>query len=143
MVSDLINGISNALYTNFEGVDIYSESIEQGFNEPCFFVVTLNASESPLLGARALRNVDFNIQYFPSSEHAKNAEIEAVAAKLYGVLRRITLLNGDSVNGMNLHHETQDGVLHFFVKYRAVIYYSEEPSELQGSISHSVGVNND
>lgn len=143
MVSDLINGISNALYNNFEGVDIYSESIEQGFSEPCFFVVTLNSSETPLLGVRALRSVDFNVQYFPSNKHAENAEIEAVAAKLYGVLRRITLLNGDSVNGMNLHHETQDGVLHFFVKYRAVIYYPVEPVETQGSFSHSVGVNND
>ena len=143
MVNDFIDGISNALYANFDGVDIYSESIEQGFNEPCFFIVPLSASETPLLGNRAFRVVPIDVHYFPTSGHTQNAETQAVASKLYGVLRRITLLNGDQVNGLKLHHEIVGGVLHFFVEYRVVVYYPVEPVETQGSLSHSVGVKND
>lgn len=138
MVSDLLNGISVALYDNFEGVTIYSESVEQGLTEPCFFIVPLNASEIPLLNNRAYRHVPFDVHYFPKSK--TNLELEKVAAKLYIALRRITLPSEDQVNGMNLHHEVQDGVLHFFVEYKPVIYYKGDEAELLGTMTSNVGV---
>lgn len=143
MVNNIIDGISNALYENFEGVTIHSESIEQGFNEPCFFVMPLNPSEAPLLGDRAYRSVPLDIHYFPKSKTAPNAEMDGVASKLYGILRRINLLDGNSLNGMKLHHEIQDDVLHFFVEYKPIIKYMREPDELQESLTHEVGITND
>lgn len=140
MVNNIIDGISNVLYENFKGVSIHSESIEQGFEEPCFFVVPLNSSETPLVGARAIRNVPLDIHYFPKSKTAPNAEIEGVAAKLYVVLRRISLLSGEMLNGMDLHHEIENGVLHFFVKYTPIVRYVGEPDEMQNEITHNVGV---
>lgn len=142
MVNDIIDGISNALYANFEGVAIYSESIEQGFDEPCFFVMPLNPSETPLIGVRAYRSVPLDIHYFPKSKTAPNAEMEGVASKLYGILRRIALLDGNSLNGMKLHHEIQDNVLHFFVEYKPIIKYMRDPDEMQEDLTHKVGIAN-
>lgn len=143
MVNDIIDGISNALYENFEGVKIHSESIEQGFTEPCFFVMPLNPSETPLIGDRAYRTVPMDIHYFPKNKMTQNAEMESVASKLYGILRRITLLSGDSLNGMKLHHEIQDDVLHFFVEYKPIIKYMREADPMQEELAHEVGIADD
>lgn len=143
MVKDIIDGISNALYENFKGVTIYSESIEQGFEEPCFFVMPLNSSEIPLIGVRAFRSVPLDVHYFPKSEKEAYAEMENVASKLYGILRRITLLDGSMLNGFNLNHKAQDGVLHFFVEFKPPIRYVTEPDEMQESLDHNIEVEND
>lgn len=140
MVSDIINGISNALYSNFEGVTIYTESIEQGFESPCFFIMPLNVSESPLMGARAFRNMAFDVHYFPMSERASNAEIQTIASKLFGVLKRIDLLNGDKLNGFKLRYEVENGVLHFFVEYKPTIRYPVDAVEAQGELTQTIGV---
>lgn len=140
MVSDIIDGISNALYANFEGITVYSESVEQGLIEPCFFVMPLNPSETSLIGDRAIRNVPMDIHYFPFSKSEPRAEMELTASKLYGVLRRIALLDGNKLNGMNLHHEIENGVLHFFVEYKPIIRYPKTPDTAMETFTHNTEV---
>ena len=140
MVNDIVDGISDALYSNFEDVTVYSEKIEQGFTEPCFFIMPLNPSETPLIGNRAYRNVPIDVHYFPFSKSEPNKEMELIASKLYGVLRRLRLLNGNSLNGMNLHHEIEGGVLHFFVEYKPIIIYVGEPVDMQDTLTHNTEV---
>lgn len=140
MVSDIIDAISNAIYANFEGITVYSEKVEQGLNEPCFFVMPLNPSETPLLGDRAYRTVPLDIHYFPFSKSEPRREIELTASKLYGMLRRITLLDGNSLNGMNLHHEIEGEVLHFFVEFKPIIRYVSEPETMQETFTHKTEV---
>lgn len=143
MIKEIIDGISNALYANFQQVDIVSEGIEQGFTEPTFFIGVVETSEIPLLGNRAYRSMLFDIQYFPLSKNEPNNEIELTASKLYKILRRITLLDGDMLNGLRLNHKTEDGVLHFFVEYKPIVYYVGEAPDLQEEISYSVEVKNE
>lgn len=133
MVNDIINGISNALYDNFEGVEIYSDRLEQGFKEPCFFILSLISSEDRLLGDRAKRTLQFDIHYFPKGG---NDEIHEVEQNLYGVLRRIKLLNGDMLNGLKLHSEVVDRVLHFFVQYVPIIRYAGDEPEIMENLKH-------
>lgn len=141
MIKDIVDGISNELYANFEGVDILSEGIEQGFTEPCFYIATVNASETRLLGDRAIRNVLMDIHYFPLSESEPNAEMELTASKLYGVLRRLNLLDGTSLSGLNLNHTIQEGVLHFFVEYKPTIrYVDDNPVESMGEVHNKIEV---
>lgn len=131
MVNDIINGISNALYKNFEGVEIYSDRLEQGFKEPCFFILSLISSEDRLLGDRAKRTLQFDIHYFP-----KGDEIHEMEQNLYGVLRCIKLLNGDMLNGLKLHSEVVDRVLHFFVQYVPIIRYVGDEPETMENLQH-------
>lgn len=134
MVNDIVNGISNALYRNFEGVEIYSDRLEQGFKEPCFFILSLLSSEDRLLGDRAKRTLQFDIHYFPKGG---NDEIHEVEQNLYGILRRIKLLNGDMLNGLKLHSEVVDGVLHFFVQYVPIIRYVDDDGvEIMENLQH-------
>lgn len=140
MVSDIVDGISNAIYANFQGVTVYSEKIEQGLVEPCFFIMPLNPSETPLIGDRAYRTVPIDVHYFPISKSEPNKEMEQTASKLYGVLRRLQLLDGNSLNGMNLHHEIEGGVLHFFVEYKPIIIYVSEPDAMQENLTHNTEV---
>ena len=121
MVNDIIDGISNALYENFNDVEIYSDKLPQGFKKPCFFILSLISSEDRLLGDRAKRTLQFDVHYFPKGG---NSELYEVEQKLYEVLRHIQLLNGDSLNGLKLHGEIEDGVLHFFVQYLPIVHYS-------------------
>lgn len=143
MVSDIVDGISNALYENFEGVDILSEGIEQGFTEPCFFIMVVDASEKPLIGNRAIRDVLIDIHYFPEDENEPNAEIERVASNLYGVLRRIELPDGTLLNGLKLRHENKDLVLHFFVEYKPIVHYESEIYDDMETLTNEIEVRND
>lgn len=140
MVKAIIDGISNALYENFKGVTIYSESVEQGLEEPCFFIKTLNPSEIPLVGVRAFRLVPIDVHYFPDSEKEGYAEMESVASELYAILRRIKLVDGSLIGGWNLNHRIEDGVLHFFVEYKPPIRYITDPDELQEKLTHEIEV---
>lgn len=140
MVNDVIDGISNALYENFEGVEIRSEGIEQGYVEPSFFIECVSTTEIPLLGDRAYRSMLFDVHYFPSSEHEENKELQTVASMLYKVLRRITLLDGDMLNGLRLNHKITDGVLHFFVEYKPTIFYVGDKPSMQEDLRYKVGV---
>lgn len=138
MVNDLITGLSRTLYDNFDGVTIYVDNVEQGFETPSFFVYLVSSFESPLLGNRAKRVCLFDIHYFPKTE--KNEELQGVASKLYVILRQIKLLNGDSINGFKLEHEIDDGVLHFFVKYNPIIYYPSVESEAMSNITNQTTI---
>ena len=43
MVNSLISGISISINSEFgDEYEIYTESIKQGFNEPCFFIYNFN-----------------------------------------------------------------------------------------------------
>lgn len=123
MVNEIVDGISVALSDAFDGVTIYSESVAQGLQEPCFFILNLTAEEVRLLGNRAQRNMAFDIHYFPKSKVAPKAECQSVASGLYPVLRQITLLDGSNLLGLNLNHDIIDGVLYFNVEFKPTIQY--------------------
>ena len=143
MVNDVLDGISNALYKVFEGVEIRTEGLEQGFVAPSFFVDIVSTMDTPLLGNRAFRTMEFDVSYFPESETELNNECEKVASQLYGALRFIDLLDGTKLRGLELNHKVVDDVLHFFVKYKPIVYYIAEIPEKQGEIDVSVEVKHD
>lgn len=136
MVNEIVNGISNAIYSEFPNVSIYTESVEQGLSKPCFFIFPLNPSESPLIDNRAIRKIPFVIQYLTKNE----SEIHSVAENLFSTLRRIELLDGNQINGLNLKYEMKDGVLHFFVEYMPIVYYIKPKAEEFGDMYHKLGV---
>lgn len=120
MVNNIIAGIALKLDETFNELQIYSESIEQGLKEPCFFISLISTSMQPLLGNRAKRDYLFDIHYFPKSKTNSNVEMLGVSDCLMEELRQIRLLDGNYINGSKLSAQTVDGVLHFFVNYSVV-----------------------
>lgn len=123
MINDIVSGISNAIYEQYgQDKKIYTESIEQGFTEPCFFIAVLETTQARYIGNRYKLTVPVNVHYFPAT-NAKKREMQDVAQTLYYALQRITLVNGDMLNGFKLHWEIVEDVLHFFVNYMPIVSY--------------------
>lgn len=131
MINKIIDGISVGINTEFgDDHEIYTESVEQGLNEPCFSILCLNPTVEQVLGRRYFRSNQFCIHYFPSSDE-RRSECNSVAERLFVALEYITV-DGDLILGTDMHCEVVDGVLSFFVNYDMYVYKSvtkEEPME--------------
>ena len=134
MVNEIVNGITKAIYDEYgAGYKIYTESIKQGFKEPCFFVAVLENEQTRIIGNRYQKNIPINVQYFPGTI-AKNKEMREVAEVLYSILERITLLDGTMINGFQLHSEPVVDVLHFFVTYKPIVKYQQDAEETMAAV---------
>ena len=132
MVNNIIDGISIKLNQVFgDGTRIYSETVKQGLEEPCFFIAVLNPSQAKMIKGRYFRQHPFDVHYFPTNTDGKNKEIQSVASQLLDGLEYITLTNGDLVRGTNMNYEVVDGVLHFFVQYNMYIKKIEVSDDME------------
>jgi len=119
MLNEIVNGISIKLNSIFgDGYEIYTDDVEQGLEEPCFFIKSLVVINKPLLGKRKQRTYPFDITYFPQ---AGNEEMMEVSEKALEGLEYITLINGDLLRGSSLEAEIVDGVLHVSVNFNVIL----------------------
>lgn len=135
MVNRIIDGISIRINEVFgDDYEIYSEDIEQGFKEPCFFILPLNQKKSPKLKNRSFREYSFNIHYFPTSSYEKRREINSVLHTLMDELEYISIDN-DLIRGTNIKSEVVDNILHFFINYNLFTINSSNNDEDMTDIS--------
>ncbi|MEG2050893.1 MAG: hypothetical protein RR012_01185 [Oscillospiraceae bacterium] len=121
MINKIIDAIALSLNAEFTDThEIYTESIQQGLKEPCFFIFCLNPTSDLFLNKRYFRRNQFCIQYFPLGSDV-NAECNAVLERLFNCLGAVTVDNS-LVNGTKMHGEIVDGVLNFFVNYDLFVY---------------------
>ncbi len=140
MINDIISGMTNGIYQEFgSGYKIYTENIEQGLVEPCFFIALVESDQARIIGNRYMLTALFDVHYFPSTK-VKNKEMHDVANRLHGVLERITFLDGDMANGFGLKCELVDDVLHFFVSYKLTVKYQEAAEEQMAGVTVNAGV---
>lgn len=137
MINAIITGISRELGKEFgKRYKVYTEDVEQGLKEPCFFITCLNPTTKLFRGKKYFRTNQFCIQYFLENEKKANQECNEVAERLTWCLEYITA-DGDAMRGTNIHSEIVDGVLNFFVNYDCFVYRVEEPEENMGTIKIS------
>lgn len=137
MINSIIESISISLNAEFgDDYTIYTESVEQGLNEPCFFIFCLNPTNRVFLGKRYFRENGFCLQYLPADKDQAREECNAVAERLYSCLEYITV-TGDLVRGTKMSYEVIDGVLNFFVNYD-LFFYKSTSSDAMEEISESV-----
>lgn len=141
MVNDIKNAISIQLYQVF-GYEIYSKRVEQGLEEPCFFIQVLSPSRKQIIGNRYFLEVSIDVLYFPSVQ-GDNDELDEVGSSLFNDLEYITMVNGDQLRGTKMSYEKFDGVLHFFVSYGMFVKRVEEPLDPMDEIIYTGGVKTD
>ena len=124
MVNELIRAIAKAIRKEFQQEPIYSEQVEQGLQEPCFFILCLSQKEQAKLDVRFLAQHAFVISYVPKGG---NADCWEVQAKLQRLLEFITLDDDSVVRGTNRKGEIKEGILHFFVDYDFYMKKEKEP----------------
>lgn len=139
MINSIIESISVSLNAEFgDGYTIYTESVEQGLQEPCFFLSCINPTDRVFLGKRRFRENQFCIQYFPSGKGREKEECNAVAERLFSCLEYIAV-TGDLVRGSKMKYEVVDGALHFFVDYDLFVYKAADPDRME-KMSQNVDV---
>lgn len=130
MVLDVMNGISNKLYDEFEGqFPIYGDAeVLQDLDEPCFFVALLAPEQTPFPSGRYYRRQPFMVHFFPEKEEDRAGLME-MGNRLFDALEYITLANGDILRGTDMGYEIQDGKLFFRVSYNMFLRYEPEETD--------------
>lgn len=143
MLNKIITGISQALDAEFnsenEGYIIHTENVEQGLEEPCFFIFSLKPSSKQLVGNRYERKYPFDIHFFPDTELVDgistiNNQINEVTERLFTALEYITVDNS-LVRGASINAEKVDDVLHFFINFNMIVKKETEPIDTMGSLT--------
>ena len=138
IVQKIIDGIAERLNSNFSDTDIYTEEVQQGLITPCFFILPISVSDIRHIGRRWNAKYSMCVQYIPDSDEPK-AECADVEEKLYKLLEYIKI-EGLTVGGIDIHSETTDEVLSFFVTYRMQTIEkpkdeTENMKKLQGDVN--------
>lgn len=139
MLNEILDGVNQKLKELFgDNTVIYTDAVEQGLKEPCFFVGFLEPSEKPVMGRRYYRNIGVFIQYLPGRPAQMNRELYRTADILTDGMEMITLKNGDLIRGTNRSSKVLDGVLNFFVDYNLFLIKPVEKAPGMGEIEAGI-----
>ncbi len=138
MINSIIESIAVALNSEFGSeYTVYTESIEQGLKEPCFFVLCINTVSRIFFDKRYFKGNQFCIQYFPADKQRKREECSMVAERLFSCLEYV--LNGsDLIRGTKMNAEIVDGILNFFVNYDLFVMKPTETTPME-EYSQNIG----
>ena len=114
MINKIISAICTALYNEF-GYEVYKERIEQGLEEPCFFVQSINPSNVPTITGRRRKEYQYSVTFFPESKKPYEA-INSTVERLYKILEVITV-DGVKIRGKDVTTAVTDDVLTFVITY--------------------------
>lgn len=141
MINEIIDSIAIALFQEFgEEYSIYTDTVEQGLQEPCFFIADLTTNTDRYLGSRKNNLCSFDVHYFSKAKTQR--DILDVSMRLLECLTLITSVDGNSFLGTDMHTEKEDGVLHCFVNYNFVTYESEKLDNAMSDVKIKQGVDN-
>ncbi|MDD3251923.1 MAG: hypothetical protein PHV18_05115 [Lachnospiraceae bacterium] len=131
MVNEIMDAVTRRLDELFgDGYEIYTDAVEQGLSEPCFFVSVLEPSRKPMLGRRSFQETGFCIQYIPEeAKPEKNRELNRAVDILFDGMEYIAMADGDLIRGTGRSYRIEDGVLNFFVSYNMFLVASAEVAD--------------
>lgn len=134
MIQQVLEGISNALYSEF-GFQNYIEKIAQDMEEPCFFISCLQPEFRHYVGERYFMECQFAVQYFPKSIDHANEECYGTAQKMLWLLETIQAGN-EPLRGSKMKYEIKEGILHFFVNYDFFLHKAKRQDAMGGMQSN-------
>ena len=121
MVKRIINGIAMAIRKQYPERDylIKTETSEQDFITPCFFIKFITQVQQPKLSNHYKEVYTLDVQFY--AKNGRNDDCMDVSAELCDVLEYITV-GTDLVRGSNINIKIEDGVLHFLIDYAMSVY---------------------
>ena len=133
MINSIRDGINSALYAKFgDEYNIYLDDLEQGYENPCFFVYLIDWYSDELIMKREKVHTQFAITFFPRNEDEPTVECYEIIPKLRECLRMITLENGDIHRGIDMDAKVVDGRVQFYVTYNFEMIEQEADNSMQG-----------
>jgi hypothetical protein len=124
MLNDIMDAVTRRLNELFgDGYEIYTDAVEQGLKEPCFFVQFLEPSEKPMIGQRYYRQTDMCIQYMAGDIPQLSRELNRAAEILMDGMEYITRSDGSLLRGTgrSVRLDMEGKVLSFFVSFNMFV----------------------
>lgn len=128
MTSDVLNGVAMKLKPL--GMNIEFESVDQGFEVPCFYIRIVRTSKEHHFNGRYLRECDVLVQYFPQDTMEPRQEILEMEERLYDLLSKIKLQT-ITVSGQDMRTREVDETLQMEVTYRYAVTETEKKEAME------------
>lgn len=135
-MTNLMKLLVAALHESWPDYEIYTESIEQGFQEPCFSIVQMDGNSEGYPNGRTYIQQHFDVRFFPAGARPRE-QCRGVAEQLIFMLRALP-----GVRGTAIEWEITDDVLHFFVTYPRFVR-AVQKDELMETLNQTQGVTDD
>lgn len=130
--NSIYDGVSLLLHHYYPTAQIHGGNVKQGLRDGDFNVIIPISTHTGEMGIRARREPVILIRYYPS-DVGGYAECAAIADILTTLLGSITTPEGDVVHGGAMRWEVVDGVMHFIITYRHLVFVAadEQPDEME------------
>lgn len=131
-VNDIKHGIAEALKENYPDFDIYTELLEQGFNNRCFFIERISSQKSQMLSSGSVEVYEYthNFAITCFCDDSKT-RLDEIADSLYYVLS-VIMADGERLAGSGMSHSYSDRAVVFIVDYKTkVTVHGESVPEME------------
>ncbi len=115
-MTDITKQIVQVLHEAFPDCEIYTETIPQGFWQPCFSVLQIDGNAQQYPNGRIFLSMDFDVRFFPG----KRQQCREMAVALISLLQTLP-----GLCGKNISWQVTDDVLHFFITYELMLQKTE------------------
>ena len=131
-LSDIKLGIAEVLKTAYPEFDIYTDYLEQGFTDRCFFIERIGSQKSEILCFSDIERYEqthnFSITCFCDDSKTK---LDELSDSLYYTLSEITA-SDVKLRVLSMSHSYSDGALVFLVDYKTItVMESEKIPEME------------
>ena len=110
MIKKLIGAVAQSIRERLgAGYKVYTESVHQNLEKPCFFVECESAEKVPLLGRRFFLRMWVKISFLSSGDR-KNYEEQEILGDLFLALNTIKT-EEKSLMGRKIHAKRESGIL--------------------------------
>lgn len=137
MLNEILDGVTRQIDQLFgDDYEIYTDDVQQGLKEPCFFVQFLEPSEKQMIGPRYFRQTTVCIQYFPGKIQETLREMDRVSDRLFDGMEYISMEDGSLLRGtgMSARPDMEQKVLTFLVSYNMYVIKQKPKEEAMESI---------
>lgn len=139
LIKEIINGISQKIYSFYEGLyDIYVEDVEQGLEVPCFMINLISSNIRMILKPRYMFESVFDVIYF--GEGYKDCMDRG--SELYDILEYITINDKDLIRGTKMNMYIIKNILHFRVRYNLILQNKPDIIDMMEEHQINIGVGN-
>jgi len=149
LIKEIINGISQKIYSFYEGLyDIYVEEVEQGLQMPCFMINLISSDIRMILKPRYMFETIFDVIYF--GEGYKDCMDRG--SELYDILEYITIKgfkrkgsidpDKDLIRGTKMNMDIIKNILHFRVRYNLILQNKPDIIDMMEEHQINIGVGN-
>ena len=133
VIKALAKALDGALAERKKEYTIYTENVEQGLKQPCFFIYCNGYKDELYRGKRYKLSTNIVIEYIPpdtKDDRDTNRNVNNILPKLYDITETIEV-DGNLLRGLDRSIENTDGGVVFNVRYEYFYYKNEDIDKME------------